>query len=265
MSDEPTMKSKKPVFRFSVPVDIDLIKVVISLSPHNAPYGQMAARWEEVGAQMRDIHGDHISAGGCRKRFDDLASAFKTNNIKALRATGTEEQLLHRDQLLQEVTDLMHLAAENKKRGKKDKSTKQDDREHEDHGMRTAALATLKRSNCVGAVEAPSEAEEDTPPQKKTKNDVEDGLGASATTEVASIVACFTAMMEKTNKMKEQELDVKRQEIALSERKLELDYSRYLLDKAEREARFQLEKVEREAHVEFIRSAIEMMRSANDK
>ena len=93
--------------RFSVPEDIDLLKEIMLVCPHEAPYGQTAARWEEVGQHMRAIHGTGLTTIGCRKRSDDLMTAFKRDTIKSLRASGSEEQYNEREQLLQDLSDMV--------------------------------------------------------------------------------------------------------------------------------------------------------------
>jgi hypothetical protein len=91
---------RKAAYRFTTPVDIDLLKEVMFVCPHEAPYGQTSARWDEVGEHLRDLHSAEITAAGCRKRHDDLITAFKKAATKSLRASGTDEEYLEREQLL---------------------------------------------------------------------------------------------------------------------------------------------------------------------
>ncbi|ETV67127.1 hypothetical protein H257_16669 [Aphanomyces astaci] len=55
--------------------------------------------------------------------------------------------------------------------------------------------------------------------------------------ESVNAVMSFTSIMENTNKFKIDELTFHKESNAIAMRKLELDEKRYLLDKAEREAR----------------------------
>ena len=56
---------------------------------------------------MRKIYGDAITDTGCRVRFDDLLSAFRKAATASLRASGTEEEYEERDELLQDIHDLV--------------------------------------------------------------------------------------------------------------------------------------------------------------
>ncbi|ETV89802.1 hypothetical protein H310_15369 [Aphanomyces invadans] len=206
---------------------------------------------------MRSIHGDTITASSCRKRFDDLLSAFKKATLKALRASGTEEEYNERDQLLQDIVDMIDAAAAKKKASKQ----VVDKRESDGHMIREAALIGLKRK-------ATEESDDDVSPRKVADNkdikdikDIKDSRRGSALKEAASVVATFTEMMSESNKIKAEEVGVKKDEIMLAQKKLELERARYELDKAEREARFAVEKMEREAQIEFMRSTIELMRT----
>ncbi|RHY20134.1 hypothetical protein DYB32_010101 [Aphanomyces invadans] len=153
MSEPSDATKRKTAFRFTIAADVDLLKEVVLVAPYDAAYGQTTARWDEIGDNMRGIHGDAITALGCRKRFDDLLSAFKKATLKALRASGTEEEYNERDQLLQDIFDMvigMCLLASKQV---------QDKRECDGHMIREAALLSLKRK-------ATDENEEDVSPRK---------------------------------------------------------------------------------------------------
>ncbi|RHY14925.1 hypothetical protein DYB32_010807 [Aphanomyces invadans] len=243
MSDLSDATKRKTAFRFTIAADVDLLKEVALVAPYDAAYGQTTARWDEIGDNMRSIHGDTITASSCRKRFDDLLSAFKKATLKALRASGTEEEYNERDQLLQDIVDMVK------------------ELYIDGHMIREAALIGLKRK-------ATEESDDDVSPRKVADNkdikdikDIKDSRRGSALKEAASVVATFTEMMSESNKIKAEEVGVKKDEIMLAQKKLELERARYELDKAEREARFAVEKMEREAQIEFMRSTIELMRT----
>ncbi|ETV98838.1 hypothetical protein, variant [Aphanomyces invadans] len=138
--DEATRR-KKTAFRFSVSADIDLLKEVVMVVPFDAAYGQTSARWDEVCEHMRQLHGNAMTSVCCRKRFDDLLPAFKKSSLKALRASGTEEEYLERDQLMQDISDMMDIALLRKKAAK----LVQERRESDSHLIREAALTGMKR------------------------------------------------------------------------------------------------------------------------
>ncbi|OQR86305.1 hypothetical protein ACHHYP_10697 [Achlya hypogyna] len=140
----------------------------------------------------------------------------------------------------------MEFAAVKKKVEKDAKDKKIDKRESDGNRIRAAALVNMKRKADVD-VDINITSAKDT--DKRAKKDKTEGRSTGLMKEAAAIVSGFTSMMENANKLKEDELET----------------SRYLLDKAEREARFQLEKVEREAQLDFMRSTMEMMRFSMNK
>ncbi|ETV90283.1 hypothetical protein H310_14898 [Aphanomyces invadans] len=94
---------------------------------------------------MRSIHGESISAKGCRKRCDDLHSAFQQDSVASLRASRTDEQYAERDQLLQDLADMIEAEQCKRRANKDDKSKKEDRREMDGHAICDAAAEGLKR------------------------------------------------------------------------------------------------------------------------
>ncbi|ETV97437.1 hypothetical protein H310_09765 [Aphanomyces invadans] len=107
MSELSDTTKRKPAYRFTIAADVDLLKEVVLVAPFDAGYGQTTARWDEIGDNMRSIHGEAVTAICCRRRFDELLAAFKKATLKALRSSGTEEEYNDRDQLLQDIVDLV--------------------------------------------------------------------------------------------------------------------------------------------------------------
>ncbi|ETV68870.1 hypothetical protein, variant [Aphanomyces astaci] len=233
---------KKPAHGFTTPQDVDLIKEVMSICPHDAPYGQTSARWAEVGEHMRTIHVDSLSATGCRKRCDDLLVAFQKAMLASLRASGTDEEYDEREQLLQDLSDM--------KATKEDKCKKMDKRESDGHTVRSAALTGMKRKS-LGDEGDDNDSDE----AKKTMMKKERRSSAIMKESVNAVMS-FTSIMENTNKFKIDELAFQKESNAIAMRKLELDEKRYLLDKAEREARFALEQQERQGQMDFMRGLL---------
>ncbi|ETV67128.1 hypothetical protein H257_16670 [Aphanomyces astaci] len=108
---------KKPAHRFTTPQDVDLLKEVMSICPHDAPYGQTSARWAEKAT------------------------------LASLRASGTDEEYDEREQLLQDLSDMIDMISNKKKATKEDKCKKMDKRESDDHTVRVAALTGMKRKS----------------------------------------------------------------------------------------------------------------------
>ncbi|ETV93110.1 hypothetical protein H310_12894 [Aphanomyces invadans] len=239
---------RKTAYRFTTQVDIDLLKEAMFVCPHDAPYGQASARWEEIAEHMRQLHGPDLTTAGCRKRLDDLIAAFKKDTVKSLRASGTEEEYNERDQLLQDLADMMENAVRAKKALKDEKIKKQDKRESDGHRVREAALVTLKRKAEANGLD------EDPGPSK-----VKEAKGPSALKDAASAVVDIMSMIDASNEFKRAELEAKRESNALLQRKVELEEQRYLLDKAEREARFALEQQERQSQLQFMQSTIDLL------
>ncbi|ETV98382.1 hypothetical protein H310_09071 [Aphanomyces invadans] len=98
---------RKTAFRFKGCTDVDLLKEVKHVRPFEAPRGEVRKRWTEVTEHLQRIIGDGITVNVTRKRFDDLMTAFHEDTMAALRASGTEEEYEEREQLLQDIHDLV--------------------------------------------------------------------------------------------------------------------------------------------------------------
>ncbi|ETW05092.1 hypothetical protein H310_04120 [Aphanomyces invadans] len=130
---------RRTAYRFITQVDIDFLKEVMAVCPHDAPYGQTLARWEDFVEHMREMHGPDLTTAGCRKRLDDLMAAYKKNTVQSLRASGTEEEYNEREQLIQDQSDMMDTTYKTKKTLKEEKYKMIDKREKEDLMLREAA------------------------------------------------------------------------------------------------------------------------------
>ncbi|RHY16594.1 hypothetical protein DYB32_010626 [Aphanomyces invadans] len=150
---------------------------------------------------MQAIYGSNLTASGYRKRCDDLLVAFQ-KNIASLRASGKEENYNEREQLLQDLSDMIDSIADKKRTFKEEKGKKEDKRETDGHMIREATMVAMSRGTADAEVES------------------SDTEGSSA------------------NKCKLQEIAVQKEANEFAARKLELDEKRYHLDKAGREARF---------------------------
>ncbi|RHY27096.1 hypothetical protein DYB32_007054 [Aphanomyces invadans] len=85
MSELSDTTKREPAYRFTIAADAYLLKEVVLVAPFDASYGHTTAR-----------------------RLDDLLAAFKKATLKALRSSGTEEEYNERDQLLQDIVDLVN-------------------------------------------------------------------------------------------------------------------------------------------------------------
>ncbi|RHZ12583.1 hypothetical protein DYB26_007845 [Aphanomyces astaci] len=112
-----------------------------------------------------------------------------------------------------------------KKATKEDKCKKMDKRDSDGHTVRAAAVTLGDEGDDNDSDEA-----------KKTIMKKE-RRSCAIMKESDNAVMSFTSIMENTNKFKIDELAFQKESNAIAMRKLELDEKRYLLDKAEREAR----------------------------
>ncbi|KAG9417097.1 hypothetical protein AC1031_001485 [Aphanomyces cochlioides] len=214
---------RKAAFRFMTSSDIDLLKEVIHIQPFDAPHGQTAARWLVIESNLKAIYGESISSKGCRTRFGDLLLAFKQDTLTALRASGTDEQYDEREQLLQDIVDLMENSAVQKRIAKSEKSARIEKRESDGEKIRQAAMGNLKRNER----DYDSDAKHDGQPSEKKRY-----WGTQArSNDVSRTLEEISMFMKEAN-------DIKRREIEIAERKLAIEESRLEIDRAEREARF---------------------------
>ncbi|RHY27719.1 hypothetical protein DYB32_006580 [Aphanomyces invadans] len=201
--------------------------------PHDAPYGQALARWDEVAEHMRALHGSDLTTVGCRKRMDDLMMAFKKDPSTHC-AHPAQIKYKEREQLLQDLSDLIDMANKKKKAVKEERGKKLDKRETDGHRLREAAVVSMKRKP-----ETNVEADEASPSK------IKESKRSTALKNAAAAIVDLPSILEASAEFKRAELETKRDANALLQRKIELEEQRYLLDKAEREARFALEQQER--------------------
>ncbi|KAG9409833.1 hypothetical protein AC1031_020139 [Aphanomyces cochlioides] len=253
-------KKRKSAYRFKAASDIDLLKEVMLIQPFAAAYGQTKSCWEEFSDNLCAIYGSVLTGQGCRKRFDDLMAAFKEQSTASLRASGTDEEYLERDQLLQDLSDMIDVILLEKKTKKELKDDKVDRRETDGHAIRDAAMYALKRKSIDGE----SNSTREKPAKRSTP----------LSTTSASAIDVVTTMMEKANANKNEELALQREATIISQRKRELEEARFHLDKfereerlaiekREREERFTLGKMERESQIRLMHEVIAMLKTKN--
>ncbi|RHY13658.1 hypothetical protein DYB32_010908 [Aphanomyces invadans] len=257
-------------FRFKSASDVDLLKEVIHIQPYDAPYGAVKSRWDEVAANMCMMYGDGLTSVSCRKRFDDLLDAFKRNTISSLRASGTEEEYNEREQLLQDIVDLVgaeHVieslmvtntqidqSHSRKRMLKEEKQAKVEKRECDGERLRDAAMRAHAEKK--KAIHEPSgrDAESEDSKEKKPRK-------VQKVTETGRALDSFALHFERANEIKTSEIQSALQANALAQRRLELEEARFALDKAEREARLELDKRDRENQWKLIQGTLEVLRS----
>ncbi|KAJ3096003.1 hypothetical protein HDU96_000923 [Phlyctochytrium bullatum] len=127
--DGPAKKSKKggkpatalKTFRFTPRTDIALLKIAIHVQPWTAGHGKKASVWASMTEQFQEAMRadfplvDKVTTTAVQRRFDNLVTCFKQEEMESLKASGTEEEYDERAQLLTEIVDLMREHEEGKK------------------------------------------------------------------------------------------------------------------------------------------------------
>ncbi|ETV91142.1 hypothetical protein H310_14154 [Aphanomyces invadans] len=174
-------------------------------------------------------HGDTLTAVSCRKRFDDFIVAFKEDKLNSLRASGTEEEYNEREQLMQDIVDLMNTSQDRKRSVKEEKTAKFEKRESGGERLRDAAM----RAYAAKRKSIDAESDVDVPPDEGKEKKFRRVQKVPDTT---SALERFAVHLERANEFKSREIESAAQANALAQRRLELDEARFTLDKSEREA-----------------------------
>ncbi|KAG9400024.1 hypothetical protein AC1031_010945 [Aphanomyces cochlioides] len=220
-------KQRKTVFRFKTVSDIHLLEEIIHVQPFAADFGKNAERWEDVAARMCKIYGEHtILAATCRTRFNDLISNFKRDTITSLRASGTDEEYEKREQLLQDIVEMVDVVATRKNEAKFDKYAKIKKRELERKSIRNEALISMKRKQNATEDESGQDdsSSEESIPQKVARTS-----RRLSTSETA--LQNYVEIMREANRLNERKLEMKHEE---RQQQLELEKSRWALEQEER-------------------------------
>ncbi|KAL3234133.1 hypothetical protein MRX96_048389 [Rhipicephalus microplus] len=89
-------------FTFDSYKDLCLLKEVVCADPFSNP-----AAWEDVLRNVMRAINRELTIRGIKERVDLLIGYFRQQDTANLRKSGTEEQYGEREQLLQDVSDLM--------------------------------------------------------------------------------------------------------------------------------------------------------------
>ncbi|RHZ32232.1 hypothetical protein DYB37_012664 [Aphanomyces astaci] len=197
-SEVQASQRRKTAFRFKGCTDVELLKEVIHVQPYEAPHGEVRKRWTEVTEHLQRLYGDGITVNATRKRFDDLMTAFHANTMAALRASGTDEEYEEREQLLQDIHDLVDAASIQKQTDKEEKAKQNERRETNGEKIRDAAMSTMKRKS-LEVVEV--DGCEDAPSSKRQSRGSSQRVG-----EAGVVVASLVEMVAKANEVKAEEV-----------------------------------------------------------
>ncbi|XP_077557782.1 uncharacterized protein LOC144173145 [Haemaphysalis longicornis] len=97
---------RKPRKRFCMDEDLCLLREVATMNPFENPDA-----WGVVLKNVTRAVQRELNIRGVKERVDLLVGYFRQEDRASLRRSGTEEQYGEREQLLQEISDLMKSAA----------------------------------------------------------------------------------------------------------------------------------------------------------
>ncbi|RHY03061.1 hypothetical protein DYB36_003722 [Aphanomyces astaci] len=94
---------------FACEDDILLLKGINSVTPWEAPSGQVMNTWADLAKDLRDNRRFRLTKDGpaCKSRFEKLIKAHSGDSLAAMRRSGTDEEFGERDQLLEDISSQM--------------------------------------------------------------------------------------------------------------------------------------------------------------
>ncbi|XP_037512182.1 uncharacterized protein LOC119388880 [Rhipicephalus sanguineus] len=101
----PSPAQRKARKRFRIDEDLCLLKEVACADPFSNP-----TAWEDVLRNVMLAVNRELTIRSIKERVDLLIGYFRQQNTANLRKSGTEEQYGEREQLLQDISDLMREA-----------------------------------------------------------------------------------------------------------------------------------------------------------
>ena len=85
-----------------------MLKEVLNIRPFAAPHGKAKDCWYQIATNMCSIYGEGaVSDATCKARYYDIMKAFKKDEMESLQASGTEEEYTEREELLNDIKDLV--------------------------------------------------------------------------------------------------------------------------------------------------------------
>ncbi|XP_067030085.1 uncharacterized protein [Acropora muricata] len=117
--------------------DLDLLREVVGGRPKNH------TDWASIADKLNSAWGNEenpVRGRSCKEHFDVLLKHHKENNVAALKKSGSEEQYIEIQQLLDDVQSYLEALEQNQPKQKKN-----DQDRKKAQKMRDAAMETLKR------------------------------------------------------------------------------------------------------------------------
>ncbi|CAG7714180.1 unnamed protein product [Allacma fusca] len=204
-NSESASTSKGRRRNYSVLDDVNLLKEVIQFLPMCKPYKERSGLWKKIQANLKD----RFSVQSMQDRYKLLMEKFEKEDMNSLKSSGTEEEFDERRDILQDIKDQIvsdQLLSKTSKVSDIESSKKVAEQ------IRDASMKTLKDKNL-------------------DSGDIADSPTAVFDRKRKSLHDVFLQCSEESNKVKKQELDLKKMELDLQVKRLENDTRQRDLDR----------------------------------
>lgn len=120
MSVNSSLEDRKRSLRFTLASDILLLREVGRHRPWASPHGKIRDTWEQIAAAVTAQINDERDAGeplarvdhgASKRRYDVLMEAYAKDELKSMRAKGSAELYLQREELLTDLSLQVRLAS----------------------------------------------------------------------------------------------------------------------------------------------------------
>lgn len=107
------MDDRKRSLRFTLATDIVLLQEVNRRKPWASPHGKIRETWEQIAAAVTAVINDErdptepparVDHGSSKRRYDVLMEAFAKDELKSMRAKGSVELYVRREELLTDLS-----------------------------------------------------------------------------------------------------------------------------------------------------------------
>lgn len=103
---------RKRSLRFTLATDIVLLQEVGQRKPWASPHGTIRDTWEQIAAAVTatinnardESEAARVDHGACKRRYDVLMEAFAKDELKSMRAKGSPDLYVRREELLTELS-----------------------------------------------------------------------------------------------------------------------------------------------------------------
>lgn len=270
--------------RFTTDDDLRLLRDVVGLNPFDDP-----SRWKVIQNNLCKISEKGFSLRAVREHVEHLSKLFVKEDRSNLRKSGTEEQYIEKEKLLQEIADLQREFKNkaNKKEAKLEciirekgiaarnqacsldgnvaaqreetiiidfpEYSQYDDDSNVENDLNAANVEAGENENRGSEVDD----EEQTAPAPK--NSVVFGPVRTRKQRLPTKYGGIHYLKEKQEwerKVREKEIDLEDRKLALEERRVKLEELKFEMDKKERESRLAIELREREQNLEVAKQQL---------